>query len=41
MSVPPVVSQNHAALLASDDPGLAANKQLVYDMSPRVSAGRK
>ena len=31
MSVPPVVSQDHAALLASDDPRLAANKQLVYD----------
>ena len=32
MSAPPVVSQDHAALLASDDPHLAANKQLVYDM---------
>ena len=32
MSVPPVVSQDHAALLASADPRLAANKQLVYDM---------
>ena len=32
MSVPPVVSENHAALLASDDPRLAANKKLVYDM---------
>jgi predicted SnoaL-like aldol condensation-catalyzing enzyme len=32
MSVPPVVSQDHAALLASPDPKLAANKQLVYDM---------
>ena len=32
MSVPPVVSQDHAALLASDDPRLAANKRLVYDM---------
>ena len=32
MSVPPVVSQDHAALLASDDPQLAANKKLVYDM---------
>ncbi|MGC1269590.1 MAG: nuclear transport factor 2 family protein [Croceibacterium sp.] len=32
MSVPPVVSQDHAALLASPDPRLAANKQLVYDM---------
>lgn len=32
MSVPPVVSQDHAALLESPDPRLAANKQLVYDM---------
>jgi len=32
MSVPPVVSQDHEALLASDDPRLAANKRLVYDM---------
>lgn len=32
MSVPPVVSQDHAALLASTDPKLAANKRLVYDM---------
>lgn len=32
MSVPPVVSQDHAALLASADPQLRANKQLVYDM---------
>lgn len=32
MSVPPVVSQDHAALLASDDARLAANKRLVYDM---------
>lgn len=32
MSQPPVVSQDHAALLASPDPRLAANKQLVYDM---------
>lgn len=32
MSVTPVVSQDHAALLASPDPRLAANKQLVYDM---------
>jgi len=32
MSVPPVVSNNHQALLASDDPKLAANKRLVYDM---------
>jgi predicted SnoaL-like aldol condensation-catalyzing enzyme len=32
MSVLPVVSQDHKALLASDDPQLAANKRLVYDM---------
>jgi predicted SnoaL-like aldol condensation-catalyzing enzyme len=32
MSVPPVVSHDHAALLASPDAKLAANKQLVYDM---------
>src|SRR5690606_27159775 len=32
MSVPPVVAEDHAALLASDDPRLAANKRLVYDM---------
>lgn len=32
MSVPPVVSNDHPALLASDDPKLAANKRLVYDM---------
>lgn len=32
MSVPPIVSQDHAALLASEDPRLAANKRLVYDM---------
>ena len=41
MSVPPVVSENHAALLASDDPRLAANKKLVYDMYRIVlQAGR-
>ena len=32
MNIAPVVSQDHAALLASPDPRLAANKQLVYDM---------
>lgn len=32
MSVQPVVSQNHEALLSSTDPHLAANKRLVYDM---------
>jgi predicted SnoaL-like aldol condensation-catalyzing enzyme len=41
MSVPPVVSRDHAALLASDDPRLAANKRLVYDMYRIVlQAGR-
>ena len=41
MSVPPVVSQDHQALLASDDPRLAANKRLVYDMYRIVlQAGR-
>lgn len=41
MSVPPVVSQDHPALLASDDPRLAANKRLVYDMYRIVlQAGR-
>ncbi len=28
----PATASDHAALLASDDPQLAANKQLVYDM---------
>jgi predicted SnoaL-like aldol condensation-catalyzing enzyme len=28
----PTVAANHAELLASDDPRLAANKRLVYDM---------
>ena len=28
----PAVAEDHAALLASDDPQLAANKRLVYDM---------
>ena len=41
MSVPPVVSQDHQALLASDDPRLAANKRLVYAMYRIVlQAGR-
>jgi predicted SnoaL-like aldol condensation-catalyzing enzyme len=41
MSVPPVVSQDHQALLASPDPQLAANKRLVYDMYRIVlQAGR-
>ena len=39
MSVPPVVSQDHAALLASPDAQLAANKQLVYDMYRIVLQG--
>lgn len=39
MSVPPVVSENHAALLESDDPKLAANKRLVYDMYRIVLQG--
>jgi predicted SnoaL-like aldol condensation-catalyzing enzyme len=39
MSVPPVVSHDHAALLASDDPQLAANKRLVYDMYRIVLQG--
>jgi len=39
MSVPPVVSTDHAALLASADPKLAANKRLVYDMYRIVLQG--
>ncbi len=39
MSVPPVVAEDHAALLASDDPRLAANKKLVYDMYRIVLQG--
>ena len=39
MSVPPVVSQDHPALLASPDPRLAANKKLVYDMYRIVLQG--
>lgn len=35
----PVVSQDHKALLASHDPKLAANKQLVYDMYRIVLQG--
>jgi predicted SnoaL-like aldol condensation-catalyzing enzyme len=31
-ATPPPVAQDHPALLASPDPRLAANKQLVYDM---------
>lgn len=37
----PFVASDHQALLASDDPQLAANKQLVYDMYREVLiAGR-
>jgi predicted SnoaL-like aldol condensation-catalyzing enzyme len=39
MSAPPTVSQDHAALLASPDPHLAANKRLVYDMYRIVLQG--
>ena len=39
MSEPPAVSQDHAALLASPDPRLAANKRLVYDMYRIVLQG--
>ena len=31
-SVTPVTASDHASLLASDDPRLATNKRLVYDM---------
>ena len=31
-ATPPDTAQDHQVLLASDDPQLAANKQLVYDM---------
>ncbi len=39
MSAPYVVSRDHAALLASDHPRLAANKRLVYDMYRIVLQG--
>lgn len=39
MNVAPVVSQDHAALLKSADPQVAANKQLVYDMYRIVLQG--
>jgi predicted SnoaL-like aldol condensation-catalyzing enzyme len=39
MSNPSAVSQDHAALLASPDPRLAANKRLVYDMYRIVLQG--
>ncbi|OYX47850.1 MAG: hypothetical protein B7Y87_00895 [Sphingomonadales bacterium 32-64-22] len=35
----PAVAQDHEALLASDDPRLAANKRLVYDMYRIVLQG--
>jgi predicted SnoaL-like aldol condensation-catalyzing enzyme len=35
----PVTASDHAALLASDDPALAANKRLVYDMYRIVLQG--
>ena len=38
-ATPPQVAQDHAALLASDDPALAANKRLVYDMYRIVLQG--
>lgn len=41
MPIPPALAEDHGALLASDDPRLAANKQLVYDMYRIVlQAGR-
>ena len=39
MNAPPVVAEDHAALLASPDPRLAANKRLVYDMYRIVLQG--
>ena len=39
MSALPVVSHDHAALLSSPDPRLAANKRLVYDMYRIVLQG--
>ena len=38
-AAPPQVPQDHAAMLASDDPQLAANKKLVYDMYRIVLQG--
>ena len=38
-ATPPAIAQDHAALLASPDPRLAANKQLVYDMYRIVLQG--
>jgi len=39
MTLTPQVAEDHAALLASPDPKLAANKQLVYDMYRIVLQG--
>ena len=39
MTVAPPVAQDHAALLASPDPKLAANKKLVYEMYRIVLQG--
>jgi predicted SnoaL-like aldol condensation-catalyzing enzyme len=36
---PPAIAQDHAALLASPDPKLAANKKLVYEMYRIVLQG--
>ena len=38
-ATPPAIPADHAPLLASDDPQLAANKQLVYDMYRIVLQG--
>ncbi len=38
-ATPPQTAQDHAALLASPDPRLAANKRLVYDMYRIVLQG--
>lgn len=38
-ATPPSIPEDHAPLLASDDPKLAANKQLVYDMYRIVLQG--
>jgi predicted SnoaL-like aldol condensation-catalyzing enzyme len=38
-ATPPATAEDHQALLASDDPQLAANKRLVYDMYRIVLQG--
>ena len=38
-AIPPAIAADHEALLASDDPRLAANKRLVYDMYRIVLQG--